>query len=92
MEWYYRKIEKKCNEYNQLEDKSSEYAKELYLEILYNIPSGIELTARVTTDYSQLKTMYNQRKDHRLPEWREFCEYIKNELPLFKELCLGEWL
>lgn len=84
------KIEKKCDEYNQLEDKSSEYAKELYLEILYNTPSGIELTARVTTDYSQLKTMYYQRKDHRLPEWREFCEYIKNELPLFKELCLGE--
>ena len=40
----------------------------------------------MTTNYSQLKTMYVQRHNHRLPEWREFCEYMKNNLPLFKEL------
>lgn len=84
------KLQKKCDEYNALEDKGTTEAKELYLEILYNVPSGIELTARVTTDYSQLKTMYYQRKDHRLPEWREFCEYIEEKLPLFKTLCLGK--
>lgn len=84
------KLQKKCDEYNALENKGTTEAKELYLEILYNVPSGIELTARVTTDYSQLKTMYYQRKDHRLPEWREFCKYIEEKLPLFKYLCLGE--
>lgn len=86
------KLQSKCNEYNALENKGTEEAKELYLEILYNVPSGFQLTARVTTDYSQIKTMYHQRKDHRLPEWREFCEYMVNELPLFKELCLKELL
>ena len=80
------KLEEKCKEYNSLEDKGSKEAKELYLEILYNIPSGFQLTARMTTNYSQLKTMYVQRHNHRLPEWREFCEYMKNNLPLFKEL------
>lgn len=80
------KLEEKCKEYNSLEDKGSKEAKELYLEILYNIPSGFQLTARMTTNYSQIKTMYEQRKNHRLPEWREFCEYMKNNLPLFKEL------
>lgn len=53
---------------------------ENYLCLLYNVPVGFRLTARMTTNYRQLKTIYRQRKDHRLPEWREFCERIE-ELP-----------
>jgi hypothetical protein len=83
------KLEEKVKQYNSLEDKSTDEAKELYLEILYNIPSGFELTARITTNYRALKTVYSQRRNHRLPEWREFCEWIE-KLPKFKELCLGE--
>lgn len=85
-----KNLEEAVAKYNALEDKGSEEAKELYLEILYNVPSGFELTARITTNYRALKTIYDQRKNHRLPEWREFCEYMKNELPLFKEIVLGE--
>lgn len=48
-----------------------------YLAILYNNPCGFELTAGMTTNYRQLKTMYQQRKDHRLPEWRELCAWMK---------------
>ena len=50
---------------------------EMYLEILYSNPAGFRLTARMTTNYRQLKTMYLQRKDHRLPEWRAFCKWIE---------------
>ena len=50
---------------------------ENYLRLLYNLPSGLELTARMTTNYRQLKTIYRQRKDHRLPEWREFCRWLE---------------
>lgn len=82
------KLQQKSDEYNNLEDKSSQYAKELYLEILYNVPSGFELTARMTTNYRQLKTVYFQRRNHRLPEWREFCSWIEENLPHFKELCI----
>lgn len=74
--------------YNELEDKSSTLAKEAYLEILYNIPVGLELTARMTTNYRQLKTIYFQRRNHKLPEWVQFCAEVE-ELPYFKELCLG---
>ena len=63
--------------------------KEDYLRLLYNIPSGFELTARLTTNYRALRTVYNQRKNHRLPEWREFCKWIET-LPLSKELIIGE--
>ena len=58
---------------------------ENYLALLYNIPSGIELTAHIVTNYGQLKTMWHQRHNHRLPEWREFCDWILT-LPKFKEL------
>lgn len=50
-----------------------------------NLPDGWLQTARITTNYRQLKTMYHQRKDHRLKEWRDFCGWIET-LPKFKEL------
>lgn len=82
-------IQGMINAYNLLEDKSTEYAKELYLKILYNIPSGFELTAGFTTNYQQLKTIYQQRKNHRLPEWRKFCDWAE-KLPKFKYLVLNK--
>ena len=61
---------------------------EKYLEILYSNFCGMKLTARMTTNYRQLKTIYSQRKNHRLMEWREFCEWIET-LP-YSELITGE--
>lgn len=66
----------------------AEEKKELYLEILYSNPCGMKLTAGMTTNYRQLKTIYEQRKTHRLPEWRVFCDWIKT-LP-YSELIIGE--
>lgn len=67
-----------------LNDKTNEN----YLRLLYNIPVGFELTARMTTNYRQLKTMYAQRKTHRLPDWHVFCDFVEN-LP-YSELIMGE--
>lgn len=75
-------IKEKIADYNESPNA------EKYLEILYSNPCGFLLTARMTTNYQQLKTMYSQRKNHRLPEWREFCKWCET-LPLFVELCLG---
>ena len=47
-----------------------------YLEILYSNPCGCKLTARMVTNYLQLKNIYKQRKNHRLPEWRVFCRWL----------------
>ena len=69
-------------------DYNREPTSEKYLEILYSNPCGFKLTARMTTNYRQLKTIYNQRKNHRLPEWVEFCKWIET-LPYFKDICLG---
>ena len=60
-----------------------------YLEILYSNPAGFKLTARLTTNYRCLKNIWRQRRNHRLPEWREFCKWIET-LPCAKELICYE--
>ena len=60
-----------------------------YLKVLYSNPAGFKITAGMTTNYRQLKTIYYQRKNHRLPEWRVFTDWIES-LPSFKELILNE--
>ena len=78
-------MKEKVEEYNSTEDSPEKVKK--YLEILYTNPAGFELTARLTTNYRCLKNIYMQRKNHRLPEWREFCSWI-GSLPYAKELIL----
>ena len=72
-------LREKVDEYNALVDSDApeEERKEKYLEVLYNNPAGFRLTAGMTTNYRQLKTIYHQRRNHRLPEWREFCRWIE---------------
>lgn len=67
--------------YNKTKDKTD------YLRLLYSNPCGFELTARLTTNYRCLKNVYQQRKTHTLPEWREFCSWIET-LP-YSELIIG---
>ncbi len=67
------RLQKEGKDTTTLQDLS----KEKYLEILYSNPCGFKLTARMTTNYRQLKTIYSQRKNHRLPEWRAFCKWIE---------------
>ena len=55
-------------------------------DVLSNIPQGLELTAAVTTNYLQLKTMYAQRKNHKLKMWNTvFREFVEG-LPYAVEL------
>jgi len=78
-----------CNQYvdtvimNQLRWYQSVYNKnpteENFYRLIYNIPTGFELTARITTNYLQLKTIYKQRRNHKLkPDWGVFCDWIES--------------
>lgn len=86
-------LQEKIDRYNWIvaTNKKPEYninpdeIKEARLEMLYNIPSGFELTAAMTTNYLQLKTIYQQRCNHLLPDWKMFCDWIET-LPRFLEL------
>ena len=68
--------------YNETKDPED------YLKLLMSNPCGFQLTAGMTTNYRQLKTIYAQRRTHRLPEWREFCAWIET-LPYAKEFITG---
>lgn len=81
-------ITKEAEKDNTVKTLWQEELKERYLQILYSNPCGCKLTAGMTTNYQQLKTIYYQRRTHRLPEWQEFCDWVET-LPMFKELCLG---
>ena len=54
--------------------------------IIANTPSGIMLTARMTTNYLQLKSIVGQRNNHKMQEWRLLCDYFKT-LPMFDMVC-----
>ena len=87
-------MKEKVQEYNELaltedSDQKRELMKIKYLEILYSNPCGFKLTAAMTTNYRQLKTIVSQRSTHRLPEWREFCKQVE-DFPHFKELIYKE--
>ena len=77
-------IEKLVENYNSLpEDDPSRIDK--WRELVASLPCGFCLGATMTTNYQQLKTMYQQRKNHRLKEWHDFCSWCES-LPHFIEI------
>lgn len=74
-------VKELAEKYNETKDSED------YLRLLMSNPCGFQLTAGMTTNYRQLKTIYAQRKTHKLPEWREFCKWIEM-LPM-AELIIG---
>lgn len=56
--------------------------------LVASLPCGFVLSASMSTNYRQLKTIYAQRKNHRLKEWHAFCDWCES-LPMFKQMVLG---
>lgn len=50
-------------------------------QIISNLPSGYLKWMGISTNYLQLKTIYSQRRTHKLNEWQEFCNWIET-LPM----------
>lgn len=73
---------------NYNEDKSYEN----FMRVISNCPLGVELFMRCTTNYRALKTIYKQRKHHRLKEdWQiGFCKNFIEKLPYANELLICE--
>lgn len=74
-------VKELVDKYNETKDPED------YLRVLYSNPCGMKLTAGIVTNYRQLKTIYVQRKAHRLSEWREFCKWIET-LPMAEDLII----
>jgi hypothetical protein len=77
-------VQRYCNLYNGAESAEEKY--DWFMKALSNLPMGYEMWETLSTNYLQLKTIYHQRKNHRLREdWGAFIKMCK-ELPLFLEL------
>lgn len=77
------------NEISKKNDKDASYR--AFMKVVSNCPLGVELFMRCTTNYLQLKTIYHQRKHHKLIEdWQEgFCKDFIEKLPYAKEFITG---
>ncbi|MGP1413792.1 MAG: hypothetical protein ACTTID_01475 [Bacillales bacterium] len=82
-------VEKIKDEYNLISEADKTAKKAKWRELVASTPCGFCLGASMTTNYQQLKTIYNQRKYHKLDEWRIFCDWCLT-LPHFKELTMIE--
>jgi hypothetical protein len=78
-----------------LKKKQKEYVKDNternFRKLKSSIPEGLLLTARISTNYQQLRTIFTQRVvcKHRLKEWEYFGEWIRG-LPMSRELITNE--
>ena len=63
--------------------------KKYWWQMIQLLPSSYNQKRTVQLNYQVLKTMYFARREHKLDEWREFCEWMEM-LPYFKEICIQE--
>ncbi|HRS26381.1 MAG TPA: hypothetical protein P5140_07580 [Methanofastidiosum sp.] len=81
-------IQRYAQNYKKTDDPDQKYF--WFMKTLSNLPMGYELWETISTNYRQLKTMYFQRKNHKLKEdWGAFIQMCE-KLPYFLELIGSE--
>ena len=80
-------MEELIKDYNNISPEDVQERKKQWRKIIASLPCGFCLGATMTTNYQQLKTMYHQRRNHKLEEWHIFCNWIE-KLPN-SELIIG---
>lgn len=65
------------------------HEKKYWRAMLELLPMGYNLKATVTMNYENVFNIIRQRSNHKMFEWIEFCNILRNELPLVDEI-VGE--
>ena len=63
--------------------------KALWYELIQLLPSSYNQMRTCTLNYETLVNIYRSRKNHKLDEWRSFCDWIKT-LPYANEIIIAE--
>lgn len=74
-------LEKNRVKYN--ESKDVQY----WHNMIQLLPTSYNQMRTCTLNYENLINIHFARRYHKLPEWREFCEWIEG-LPYFKQMCI----
>lgn len=61
--------------------------KNIWWQMIQNLPSTYNQKRTFDLNYQVLKSMYFARRNHRLDEWHDFCDWCLT-LPYFKEICV----
>lgn len=69
------------------EGKIIDSKQEMFEVVVANAPLGLELTAKITDNYLQLKSKWFQRRGHKTTAWQDYCNWIET-LPKFKEIVI----
>lgn len=80
--------EERQNYFEQNGYSSVPSKKDCWWQMIQLLPSSYNQKRTIMLNYEVLASMYYQRKNHKLDEWREFCEWIKT-LPC-SELITGD--
>lgn len=65
--------------------------KQYWWQMIQLLPSSYNQLRTVDLNYQVLKSAYWARKDHKLDEWRNFCEWCLT-LPYFYEICVKPFI
>ena len=68
-------------EYNETKERA------LWDDLIQLLPSSYNQTRTCTFNYENLINMYYARRNHKLPEWHVFCDWVEN-LPYARDLIL----
>lgn len=68
--------------YNETKDKR------YWKELIRSLPESWLQTRMFDCNYATLRNIYKWRKNHKLTEWHQFCEWIEKDLPYAKELIM----
>lgn len=78
--------------YNSQERKNeedNESRKAIFRKHSHNFPNAYMQKRTVITNYAELRNIYFQHRNHKLDEWWEFCDWVKETLPYAEDLiCL----
>lgn len=58
--------------------KYPQYKKDIWWQMIQLLPSSYNQKRTVMLNYEVLTGIYPMRKEHKLDEWREFCQWIEN--------------
>ena len=70
------------NRNKYLETKNKDY----WWQLIQLLPTSYNQKRTITMNYENAISIIHQRKNHKLDEWREFINYLLDELPYIKEI------
>lgn len=63
--------------------------KQYWWQMIQLLPSSYNQKRTVQINYQVLKRMYHARKNHKLNEWHDFCDWVES-LPYIKKICIED--